>query len=218
VPRPLLAVALLLVPPVALAATNIDSWRLGSDGLATLANVQGWYAVVPFLVAWAIAGGSPVRGTLVGGLEGLLSILAYYGYSWLVHGAHSATSQLGASGAAWVVGATLGGFLYGGLGGLAGTHPDRRPIVRAFAFSLTAATIAAEAVLMILGARRRFDLPGLEVAAAGLLVVATGLVALAWLRTGRTATLRALLVAGVLGAAGFAVLLALEERFAYPTL
>jgi hypothetical protein len=218
VPRLIRALILLLVPPVVLAATNIDSWRLGSDGLAILTNVQGWYAVVPFLVAWALADGSPGRGALVGGAEGLLSILAYYAYSWLVHGAHSATSQLGASGAAWIVGATLGGFLYGALGGLAGAHPDRRPVVRAFAFSVTAATIAAEAVMLLTGARRRFDLPRLDVAAVGLFVVAVALVGLAWTRTGRSATLRALLVAVVLGAVGFAALLALEERFAYPTL
>lgn len=218
-----LPVLVITVVALAMAAANIDAWRLGSEDLAVLVNLQGLYALVPFAVSAGLAHGDWRRGALLGGCQGAASIAGYYAWSWLVHGEHSATSQLAGLGTPfWLAGATAGGVVFGVLGAAAA----RQGRGATLAWGLVGGLLLAEAGTMWLDPGDRFATDGPSLAAGVLVAGGLTLAVLGWRRHRPAVTRPAVSWLGLswlglglaLGAAGYAALVLAEHRFAYPTL
>ncbi len=185
--------------------------RWGHDGLAAVAGSQFAWVLLTFGVAWGWADGRVPAGAAAGALTGLALIVSYYAMQWAVDGRHSAVAQFSKSGGpAWTVAAVGGGAVIGVLGALAGRPAGDRPLLKALGMTTPAVIVGAGPVLWLVvnGAYlpRSSRLPAVAVfmlAGAALLVTAV--------RTcGARASIQAVGLSLVLGAAALALLLGLQ--------
>lgn len=218
-PAPLRTVLSVVLPALLLGVLAADGWRLQVGLVTALSGLQALWAVLPFTLGWRLAADRVRTGALLGLAAGFTAIAGYYVWEWLAYDLHAATAQLTKSGGVfWVVGASLGGAVFGALGAVAGgTDADRRGLAGA-ATLLTAAVPAAEALLVLRLAGSGWAPDHEAVELTLLVLLAAGLGVLAWTRApGRLFVRAALLVLPVallcLGAFWFA-----ESHFAYLTL
>lgn len=201
--------------PLALGVASADVWRLDVPLLTAVLTAQAPWVVLPFLVCLRLHGLR--RGTLAGGLFGLLAMTGYFGWEWLAYNAHAALAQMeGGRGVFWFVGAALAGGVFGALGAASGHPPARAPRwLPGFGWAAASTVLLAEAAYQL------WRLPFLD----GRTVVASGALALAALavvvaavgvrRSGPRPFAVAFALALVAASAGFVLMLWAEHTFAY---
>lgn len=202
---------------VVLGAWSGDGWRVEPPWLAQLSGLQAIWAGGAF-ASGALLARVPRRGAATGAAFGGCAIGAYYVDMWVVQGAHSALSQLAASGGAfWVVAAVTGGAVMGALGSLTHRSPgDRRLDPAVLGWAAMVGVLVAEAVYVLWVQGRFADDPA--VPATVLVLLAVGVAVFAARRTGWVPLATGLLVMAVIApvlAVGF---LELQRALAYATL
>jgi hypothetical protein len=143
----------------------------------------------------------------------LLLISSYYLSQWVADGQHAAVSQFTKSaGIVWVLAATAGGAVMGGLGALAGRDADEHRHEKALGLTAPALIVLVGPALWVLLFGRVLELSQALPAVAVFAAVGAGLLVHAVRTCGPRAVLRALVAATAEGAAALGCLLWLQTN------